>query len=205
MNILEAYIKKYGQIIIVILGLPCTNKSEIAKELEFDLNLPIINSNDYLIPNKYIETEHDGTKFKIYESSENYDWEKLNKDVNELKTKGVILYGNYIDNNKVDFEIDYCFFYSMNTTLCKKKILDKKILDFDNSEEKVNTYFEKIFNPFYENLKNDMKINKFYNIKEDTAFDLIYDETFDNLMSMIQKKLTKPNNEMSRNRSKRKK
>jgi adenylylsulfate kinase-like enzyme len=42
MNILEAYIRKYNQFIILILGLPCSNKSEIAKELHIDLKLPII-------------------------------------------------------------------------------------------------------------------------------------------------------------------
>ena len=189
MNILEAFIKKYGQIIILILGLPCTNKSEIAKELSFDLGLPIINSNDYLIPNKYIEVEQRGTKFKIYESSENYDWDKLNKDVKELKENGVIIYGNYIDEKKIDWEADFCFFYSMNTTLCKKKLIENKLLNFEETDEKLNIYIEKIFSPFYENLKNDIKINKFYNIKEDMSFDTIYEETFNNLMKFIQKNL----------------
>jgi hypothetical protein len=31
-NILEAFIKKYDQFILLIIGLPCTNKSIIAKE-----------------------------------------------------------------------------------------------------------------------------------------------------------------------------
>lgn len=189
MNILEAFIKKYGQVIILILGLPCTNKSEIAKELSFDLGLPTINSNDYLIPNKYIEVEQRGTKFKIYESSENYDWDKLNKDVNKLKENGVIIYGNYIDEKKIDWETDFCFFYSMNTTLCKKKLIENKMLNFEETDEKLNIYIEKIFGPFYENLKNDIKINKFYNIKEDMSFDTIYEETFNNLMKFIQKNL----------------
>ena len=30
MNIFEAYLNKYGQMIILILGLPCSNKSELA-------------------------------------------------------------------------------------------------------------------------------------------------------------------------------
>ena len=42
MNILEAYINKFGQIIILILGYPCTDKSEIAKELGLDLKIQII-------------------------------------------------------------------------------------------------------------------------------------------------------------------
>ena len=34
MNIIEAYIKKFNQLVILILGKPCTNKSEIAKQLD---------------------------------------------------------------------------------------------------------------------------------------------------------------------------
>ena len=66
MNILQAYIKKYNQIIILILGLPCTNKSEIAKELGIDLGLEVIKINDYLIDGKYKEIDIDGIKTKLY-------------------------------------------------------------------------------------------------------------------------------------------
>lgn len=85
MNILEAYIKKYGQIIILILGLPCSNKSEIAKELATDLNLSIININDYLKQESFIEKIVSDVKFKLYEHPDNYDWNKLCSDVDEKK------------------------------------------------------------------------------------------------------------------------
>ena len=189
MNILEAYIKKFGQIIILVLGLPCTNKSEIAKELGIDLNLPIIKINDFLIKDKYKEIKIDEIKFNIYEDSENYDWEKFNSTINELKNKGVILYGNYLDINKIDWDIDFSFFYSMNATLCKKILIEKKMLDFDSDDLKTKIYFEKVFNPIYDDLKNVLKINKFFNLKEETTFDNSYDEIFDLLMSLIAKKL----------------
>ena len=85
MNILEAYIKKYNQIIILILGLPCSNKSEIAKELEIDLNLSLININDYLKQNTFVEKMVSDVKFKLYEHPDNYDWDKLSSDVNNKK------------------------------------------------------------------------------------------------------------------------
>jgi uridine kinase len=189
MNILEAFIKKYGQIIILILGLPCTNKSEIAKELSLDLNLPTININDYLIKDKFVEVEVKDTKFKIFENSENYNWDKLNSDVKKLKSEGVILYGNYFDKDKIDFHIDFSFFYSMNTTLCKKILIEKKLLEYDESDEKIKIYFEEIFNPNYEKLKKKHSMNKFYNVKEDTKFDESYDGLFDLLMKLINSKL----------------
>lgn len=188
MNILEAFIKKYNQLIILILGLPCSNKSEISKELEIDLKIPIININDYLIKDKFKEVEFDGVKFKIYDDTENYDWDKFNKDVEELKSSGVIIYGNYIDIKKINFQIDFSFFYSLNITMCKKILSEKKLLNLDNNvSEKI--YFEKIFNPKYNELKSNVKFNKFFNIKKDTLFSDSYDETFDLLMNLITSKL----------------
>ncbi len=189
MNILEAFIKKYGQIIILILGLPCTNKSEIAKELSSDLKISIININDYLIKDKFIEIIVKDTRFKIFEDTENYDWEKLNLEVNNIKSEGIILYGNYFDKDKIDFHVDFSFFYSMNTVLCKKILIEKKLLEDNQTEEKLKIYFEDIFNPNYEKLKKKHSINKFFNIKENTTFDESYDTLFDLLMDLINSKL----------------
>ena len=189
MNILEAYIKKFKQIIILILGLPCTSKSDIAKELTDDLNIPIINISDYLITDKFVNEKIDGVSFKIYEHPDNYDWEKLNEDVNKKRETGVIIYGNYLIKDKINWEIDFSFFYNMNTTLCTKILIEKKILPYENQNDKLKIYFDKIFNPLYESIKTDIKINKFFNIKEDTTFENIYEKTFDILMELIKLKL----------------
>lgn len=189
MNILEAYIKKYKQIIILILGLPCTNKSEIAKELSNDLNLQVININNFLIKDKYKEIKINDTIFNIYEDTNNYNWKKFNSDINKFKKKGVILYGNYLDIDKFKSNIDFIFFYSMNTTLCKKILIDKKLIEWDESNPITKLYFDEIFNPMYEKLKNNLIINKFYNIKEDMLFNELYDDIFNLLMDLITKKL----------------
>lgn len=189
MNILEAFIKKYSQLIILILGLPCSNKSEIAKELEIDLNLQIINMNDYLIKDKFKELEFNNVKFKIYEDTDNYDWDKLNYDIENIKSSGVIIYGNYIDSKKINFKYDFAFFYSLNTNLCKKILIEKKLLNINDMEDNYKIYFEKIFNPKYEELKKNIKFNKFYNIKEDTKFNNSYDDIFNLLMELIKSEL----------------
>ena len=195
MNIFEAYLNKYGQMIILLLGLPCSNKSELAKELAIDLNIPKININSYLKENAFIEKNIDGVEFKLYEHVDNYNWDKLNQDVNVAKSNGIILYGNYIDISKIDFQIDFTYFINMNTGLCRKLLEEKKLLPYSSSDEKVKIYFDKVFNPLYENLKQMLKINKFFNVKENTTFDEIYDELFDNLMNGINRKLnsTRPN------------
>jgi len=128
MNIFEKYLEIHGQMIILILGLPCTNKSEIAKLLSKDLNIPLLKINDYIVEDNFIQKEVDGVVFKLYEHPDAFDWAKLNSDVNEVKAKGVIVYGNYINKEKLDWEADFSFFYSMNTTLCRKVLETKKLL-----------------------------------------------------------------------------
>ena len=179
MNILQAYIKKHKQIVILILGLPCSNKSEIAKELGEDLELPLVNINDYLKSDEFIEKEFNGIKFKLYEHPDNYNWDKLNQDVknNLEKVNGIIVYGNYIESSRIDFSYDFCYFFNMNTTLCKTILIEKQMLPYKDDNE------------IYSTIKSNIKINKFYNIKEKTTFDETYDDVFNNLMEHIEKKI----------------
>ena len=50
MNIIEKYLDKYGQMIIMLIGMPTSNKSDIAKELHEDIipKFTLININDYI-------------------------------------------------------------------------------------------------------------------------------------------------------------
>jgi shikimate kinase len=189
MNILDAYIKKHGQFVILILGMPCSNKSAIAKELVVDLKLPIININDYLKQNSYIEETVKNVGFKLYEHPDNYDWEKLNKDVNEKKSSGIILYGNYIDKLKITFKINFCFFFSMGLDLCKSVLTENKMLPYASNDEKVKIYFEHIFKPIYEKLKTTLLINKYFNVKKETLFENMYDDVFNNIMNLIKQNI----------------
>lgn len=185
-NIIEAYIKNKNQFIVLIIGLPCSNKSELAKELAIDLKLPLLNINDFIISNKFIEKEVENVKFNIYEHPDNYDWEKFNQQVNVLKGYGIIIYGNYIDIDKIKFDIDFSFFINMNINLCKIKLIEKKLLPYEKDDDKVNIYLSKIFIPIYKNLKDNLKVNKFFNIKEDSNFNEIYDDLFDSIIQSIE-------------------
>ena len=187
-NILESYILKNKQFIVMILGMPCTNKSQIAKELVIDLKLPILNINDYIINDKFIDLKVDGIKFKLYEHPDNYDWDRLNRDVSHLKSTGLILYGNYLDISKINWKPDFSFFISMNMNICKTKLIKKKLLPYEEDDEKVKIYFTKIFNPLYDELKEKIKFNRFFNVKETTSFDQTYDELFDTLISLIKQR-----------------
>ena len=184
-NILEVFIKRNKQIIIFIFGMPCSNKNEVAKEINNTFNLHLINQNSYLLK-KTIEKTIDNETYKIYEHEDNYDWEKFNEDVNNNKSKGVIIYGNFIYPNKIDFTIDFTLFIGMNKTLCKECLVNKKMLP-DN--DKTDLYLKNILFPTYDELKKVLKINKFYNIKSDTKLDDINDNVYDDLIELIKKNL----------------
>ncbi len=195
-NILDEYIDRNKQIIILILGLPCSNKSTIAKQLSKDTKLITININDYQ-KKSFIEEKVGDLMLKMYEHPKNYDWDKLNEIVNEHKTKGIILYGSYIDVNKINFTINYSFFINMNNTLCKKKIFDYELSPYDKNNtldnSKIDTYLTNFLYPLYEKLKSDIKINKYFNIKENTTIESIYDVLWDVLITLIQSSLKNKN------------
>ena len=211
MNILQAYIKK-KPFIVLILGLPCSNKSLIAKELynDFKSSLPkllLININDYF-KDKYIEKEIDGYKFNLYDQPENIDWDTINIEVNDKKENGIIIYGTYLEPQKINFNIDFIYFIDLNNSICKEFLINKKLLITNFNEKydenmtpeleseynkKVNIYFDNIlvenFNKLREIVKNDLVVNKFFNIKENNTFDDIYDKLFNKLMENINTKL----------------
>ena len=180
-NILDAYIKKNNQIVILIIGMPCSNKCNISKMLNSDLKINSVNLNNYItkIPTK--KTINDIT-YNIYDHEENYDWDGFNSDINEIKNKGVIIYGNYFYLSKIKFNIDFIFFIDMNETLCSNLMKKCKMIE-DTSD--IDNYLNNYLFPSYKTLKENLKINKFYNIKKDNSAKQVYDKLFDNLMDLI--------------------
>jgi hypothetical protein len=139
MNIIEAYLKEYKQMIIMLIGMPTSNKSNIAKELEsdIDLNFTLININDY-IEKKFINIEIKNINFKLYDHPDNINYTKLINDVNDKKSNGVILYGNSIDTNKIkDITIDFSYFFDIKPSLLKNNLIKKNKLPFHDEVDNI--------------------------------------------------------------------
>ena len=188
MSILDEYKNQKKQMIILLLGYQGSKKSKIAKLLNDDFKFKLIKINDYYIDNKYIEKTINNKTFKIYEHVDNYDWSKLSVDVNKYKESGVILYGNIIDIEKINFKMDYIFFTSINTTLFLEYIIKNKLFDNIN-EEYLNIYINNYIAPLYDNIKKELQINKYYNIKKDTDIEKIYTTMYTYLIIDIKKKI----------------
>lgn len=185
-NIVEEYINQKKQMVILLLGPQGSKKSELAKMLNNDFKFKLIKINDYYKSDNYVEKEIDNIKLKIYEHTDNYDWDKLSDVVNKYKSTGVILYGNNIDIDKINFKIDFVFFTSVKNQLYKEYIIKHNILD-TKKEYYINLYINNYITPLYENLKSKLKINKFFNIKENTDINDTYKELFDILINTIKK------------------
>ena len=184
-NIIEEYINQKQQLVILLIGPQGSQKSKLAKMLNEDLNFKLIKISDYH-NNKYIKKTINNSIFNVYEDIENYDLEKMSNDINKYKSKGVILYGNNIDIEKITFKIDFIYFTSIKYQLYKKYILKYDSID-NKKEYYLNTYIGNYISPLYENLKSKLKINKFFNIREETNIGDIYKELFDNLITNIKK------------------
>ena len=186
MSILDEYKNQKKQMIILLIGHQGSKKTKLAKMLNEDFNFKLIKINDYYEDNKYIEKTINGKLFKIYENVDNYDWDKLSKDVNKYKSSGVILYGNIINIDKINFNIDFIFFTSIQNKLYKDYIKEHKL--FDNiDDDYLDLYINNYIIPLYEKYKKELQINKFYNIKKDTNIDTIYTELYQYLITNIKK------------------
>jgi hypothetical protein len=79
MNIVEAYLKFKGQLIILISGISGCGKSSVARKLSNDLNIKYINQFDYYIKNYDNQfTFPNGTNITNWYTDDAIDWTKFN-------------------------------------------------------------------------------------------------------------------------------
>lgn len=182
-NYLDAYIDKKKKCIIYIYGYPCTSKTKIGKLLACDIKLKYINANKYM----------DGTtlvnNMKIHEHPNNMQWNKLKEEL--LENDLVVVTSNYIN---ADIEPDFVYFIGINKTLCRENLLEKNASKEDSKyidPNNLDKYMSEVLFPLYEEQTKIVKINKFFNIKENTTDEDLYDMVFDQFISDLQKNVHK--------------
>jgi len=196
-SILDEYIKQKGQIIILIIGMMNSSKSKISKELLISLNentktkLKLINMCNFYKKDKHIKFTDDNDTFNNYDINSNYDFDELNKKIKEHKN--VIIYGSTFDIKKIDFEINFTFLLSSTKTRIKEYIEKRNIMQ---NEELIQKYIKKYYLPYYDKLKEKIKLNKIINIKkidetDEEVIDKYTTEIFDVLKHFIENILYK--------------
>jgi uridine kinase len=197
MNIVEAYIKFKGQLIILISGLSGSGKSELAENIRRDFKLQIINLETFCDSefNKTV-TLSNNKKIINWDDIESYNWKNFNNKINELKHKGIIAIGSHFIETKLEFEPDWHLHVKIskdNLITKRKKYINEHrninkckdlalIIDSDP-----NTFYlmNQITFDYYYIYVAKSKIDIYLNANENTN-DQIYDKAADFLIKKIQ-------------------
>jgi len=194
MNVVEAYIKFRGQLIILMSGITGCKKTKFAKMLAKEFSIKFVDQMDYYVE-KYDEKIDmpDGTKIINWYSDNAIDWDKLNTDINKYKNTGVIVTGFSFSKDRIDFDSDFHIHIKLSKKLCiekRRKFLQKYQKKYPDEYSVINTEKElllmnKLIYPYYlESLKNS-SINKFINMDE-LDDEKAYDTIFDSVIEYIQ-------------------
>lgn len=108
MNIVEAYIKFFNGLVILLSGLSGSNKTAIAKFIERDFKIHLINIEQYTKQdyNKLVELNN-GVKVIDWDDIDSFDWDKINEDIKKYKSTGVIICGPYFPSDCIKHEVNY--------------------------------------------------------------------------------------------------
>ena len=197
MNIVEAFVKIKGHLIILISGLSGSGKTKLGKNISGLFNMKLINEKDYL-KKDYNKQEILPNNVKIinWDSDDIYDWDNLNRDVLEQSKKGVIVVGSAFPVNKLGFTADF----HIHIKLSKQNILKRRLEHSERHKKKYDNSLQQIiFNsftyPYYIDMISRSSVTKFINsnefmiscegTNEECYENKIYDAAFDYLMDQI--------------------
>jgi cytidylate kinase len=199
MNIVEAYIKFKGQLLIFISGLPGCGKMELAKNISQDFKLKLIDQYDYYIKDYNVKAMlQDGVELINWYTDSAIDWERFNADINNFKTSGLVVIGVSFPIDKLSSHADFHIHLNISKQICmqrRKEFLEKHKDDKQYKEEfdLIDTQTEKLkmnqlIFPYYLDSIKKAKVNKFININE-ISNDQVYDIAYDYIIDIIKKYL----------------
>ena len=194
-TVVEAYIDKHKQLIILLSGFSGSGKTVLGKSLSKDFKLYFINLNDYYKEDWDEVIEIDDNKIIDWDSPDAVDWDKLNDYINKNKNKGLIISGFSFPQNKLSFKPDFHIHLKIskddliknrNEYVAEKE--DSKISQLD--DEMTRRILNKISYPHYMKSLEDSYINKFIPVKSgNESLKETYSNIFDYLIENIEKKI----------------
>ncbi len=210
MNIVEAYIKFNSGLIILISGLSGSGKTKLMTSIERDFKIKGINIEIFCIKeNNKTVTLPDGVIVKDWDHIDSYDWNKINKTINENKPKGIVVCGPYFPTDKLDFKPDF----HINIKISKQQLIQKRHDYIKNNPTKCKSLLQfldtptetliinKITYPHFLEYIEKSKIDKFINAHELNS-DQIYDQATDYLFNKIQSYLNDHDKNLKRSNPK---
>jgi len=209
-NIVEAYIEFNNGLLIFISGLPGCGKLALAKNISTTFKINFMDQFDYYKKDYNNKVElPDGTNVINWYTDDAIDWPRLNQDIANLKTEGLVVAGVSFPNELLEIKPSYHVHLSISKQTCldrRRDFLEKykdkypeeyKLLETNAEKLKMN----QLIYPYYLEAKKGATINKFININE-LNDERIFDQVFDVLIEFIDGVVHKPNNEQSRTKKK---
>lgn len=189
MNLLEEYILRKGNIIILISGLSGSNRSLLAKEIEKDFKLlELVSLDNYCDSGRVKVIEFFENKVNDWDDIDVYDWDKFNENIKH--DKNYVIFGDAFPKNKLKFEPNF----HIHITISKDKLIEKrkeyinanldKCKDMLVFVDKLNTFINKITYSHYIKNRNDSKIDLWLKSDENTQEEM-YNVTFDYIINKM--------------------
>jgi len=193
MNIVDAYVKFKGQLIVVISGIDGCGKKKVANKVCDWLKFPLIDQNKFYKENFKNEVElPNGEKETNWYTDDAVDWDKFNKEVSDHGRAIVI--GLSFPDTKVAFKPDF----HVHVSVPKKVCIDKRMETMREEEsfnEQLELYrFNHFLYPFYMESTKNTRVNKFINAVKFEDIGDVASNTFDVIMELIDKELKRSDN-----------
>jgi len=196
-TIVEEYINKYKQLVILISGFSGSGKTILSKSLSKDFKIDFLNLNDYYKDNwdESNLVELGDIKVVDWDTPDAINWENFNKEVESKKNKGIIISGFSFPQNNLTFKPDF----HIHLRISKDDLIQNR-KDYINEKEdskvaEVNDEMSKrILNkvsfPHYMKSLETSYINKFMSVKSGKEeLKQSYNNIFDYLVENIEKKI----------------
>lgn len=176
-NVYDSFLYKNKKFILAFSYTPGFNIDFIIDDISKNFNLYVVRLDgpDYL--NSESKSKFDFNKLnnkvgEILEESQH----RLNSSVHGYFGQGILIYGLYLPNNLLKFNVDLHLHFSLNLT------------NFITLNPKYNGDDYKKFNE----ILSDNKIQKYYNVKTNPTIEL-NDQIFDKIIDFIELKVYGPN------------
>ena len=198
MNIVEAYIKYRGQLIILISGMSGSGVLKLARRIEKEFELAFVNYKDFIIPNfsNMSNITVDGKEIKVnnFDTDMAIDWESFISEIKKHQKNGVVVAcqsfpSKKLDEGKVNPDMHLHIKLGKQNLLKRRIEYSKKELD----DATITAMLNKFTIPYEisSSLPENSKITKFINANDFVTKDVdgyneeIYDMAFEYIIGFI--------------------
>lgn len=196
MNIVEAYIKIKGQLVILISGLSGSGKTFIGKNLSTDFKINFFDESDYCVQDYDKKIKIGDQEVIDWDNDEIYDWNKINDVIENNSKEGLVFCGTAFPKEKIKHKIDFHINIKLNKNnlfMIREKFIKEKDCAVIHEDLVIRSKIFKDFTYKYndELIKRsiiDKQINGNNYVDDlDNYNEKIYDEVFKYLISKIEK------------------